>query len=209
MSTVTVAITNWNYGVFLGDAVRSIIAQTRPADDWYIVDDGSTDHESLELYSVFNDRVIKHGNQRGTAAACNTALERCKTDFLINLDADDFMAQNYLGMMLDTAEKENADWVYCDSQLVDELGHDLTRMNYPAFDSEKLMVQNFINQSAMIRAEISRKVGGHRPCADALNDWDIWKRIASTGVKAVKCPDTILFYRHHGFSRMHGGRGIG
>ena len=43
MSTVAVALCNYNHGKYLDGCLRAIVTQSRPADQIVIVDDGSTD----------------------------------------------------------------------------------------------------------------------------------------------------------------------
>src|ERR1700674_2804175 len=43
VSTVAVALCNYNHGKYLDGCLRAIVTQSRPADQIVIVDDGSTD----------------------------------------------------------------------------------------------------------------------------------------------------------------------
>lgn len=205
-NTVTIAITNWNYGRFVPEAVRSILRQSRQPEDWYIVDDGSDD-ESIAFYGTLPmDRVILHGEQRGAAAAYQTALDRCKTDYIIFLDADDELAPDYVEKMLQTADARRVDWVYSDMEMIDERGVRIRMAEFPdKFSRAGIQKSNFIHASALIRADLARAAGGFRVCK--LKDWDLWKRVADLGAEAAKCPNTILRYRQHGASQMTTGRG--
>ena len=88
---VDVLVTNHNYARFLPQAIESACAQTHPAVNVVVVDDGSTD-ESRELLRGFEDRVeVVLKEQGGQASAINVGLERCRGEVLLLLDADDVL----------------------------------------------------------------------------------------------------------------------
>jgi glycosyltransferase involved in cell wall biosynthesis len=88
--TISVVITNYNYGAFVGDAIRSVLAQTYPHVECVVVDDGSTD-QSWEVISSFEGIVkIQQRNQR-QAVALRTGIEAASGDVVIGLDSDDFL----------------------------------------------------------------------------------------------------------------------
>lgn len=203
---VTVCITNWNYGRWLGAAIDSVTGQTVSARDWYVVDDASSDPESLVIYSTIPDRVHRVEVQRGAVSSYNRGLELCKTEWIIYLDADDELALTYIEEMLDVAYRLNVPWVYCDATRTDEDGRSIGVIRYRPFCPEQLKRGNFIHSAAMIKADIIRSVGGWKE--HRLEDWDLWKRVAEAGHKAAWIRRPLLRYRKHGPSRMNGGRGL-
>jgi len=88
---VDVVITNHNYARFLPDAIESACAQTHPAVNVVVVDDGSSDG-SQEVLRGFSDRVeVILKEQGGQASAINAGVERCRGEVLLLLDADDVL----------------------------------------------------------------------------------------------------------------------
>jgi len=88
---VDVVITNHNYARFLPDAVESACAQTYPDVNVVLVDDGSSDG-SRELLRGYSDRVeVVLKEQGGQASAINAAVDRCRGEVLLLLDADDVL----------------------------------------------------------------------------------------------------------------------
>jgi glycosyltransferase involved in cell wall biosynthesis len=88
---VDVVVTNHNYGDFVTDAIDSALHQTHPNVHVVVVDDGSTD-DSRERLLAYKDEVelILKANG-GQASAINAAMERCRGDVVILLDADDLI----------------------------------------------------------------------------------------------------------------------
>ncbi len=86
--TVSVVITNYNYGHFLPACLESIARQTVAVDQVLVVDDGSTDAsrdylaECPQIETLFQDNL-------GQAAAFNSGFSRATGAVVIFLDADD------------------------------------------------------------------------------------------------------------------------
>jgi glycosyltransferase involved in cell wall biosynthesis len=79
----------YNGEEYLGETLRSILAQTRPADEVVIVDDGSTDG-TPDVLAGFGDaiRVVVQRNS-GHTMALNRAFAEARFDYIANCDADD------------------------------------------------------------------------------------------------------------------------
>jgi len=89
---VSVVINDFNYGRYLGRAIRSVLAQEFPADamELIVVDDGSTD-DSRAQAAAFGARVRYHYQEnRGQAGALNRGFELARAPYVALLDADDF-----------------------------------------------------------------------------------------------------------------------
>lgn len=87
---ISVIITNYNYGRFVGDAIDSVLAQTYPHVECIVVDDGSTDH-SREVIAARPGVVAIFKENGGQAKALVTGLEAAKGEIVISLDADDWL----------------------------------------------------------------------------------------------------------------------
>ena len=93
MSLVTVGLPFHNARDTLGDAIRSVIAQTH--EDWelLLVDDGSTDG-SLEVARSVRDprvRVLSDGARRRLPARLNQIVSASRAELVARLDADDML----------------------------------------------------------------------------------------------------------------------
>ena len=84
---VSIIITNYNYGRFLGEAIASALAQTWQHKEVIVLDDGSRD-DSLEIACRYPITVIAQKNS-GLSLARNNALTVAQGDYVIFVDADD------------------------------------------------------------------------------------------------------------------------
>ena len=87
---VSFIIPSYNYGRYLKDAVNSVRMQEYPATEIIVVDDGSTDDTQEVLKEIDGIKNIYQKNQ-GLSAALNTGIKNSSGDFLVFLDADDWI----------------------------------------------------------------------------------------------------------------------
>jgi glycosyltransferase involved in cell wall biosynthesis len=88
---VSVAITNHNYGQYVGGAIASVLQQTHPPFEIIVVDDGSTDSSRTVLQNLSSDVEVMFTENRGVSAATTTAVQACSGDVVALLDADDLI----------------------------------------------------------------------------------------------------------------------
>jgi glycosyltransferase involved in cell wall biosynthesis len=90
----------YNVERFVGDAVRSVLAQSFSDFELLIVDDLSPDRSSA-ICEAFHDpriRIIRHRENRGLAGARNTGIRHARGELLAFLDSDDSWAPEKLAL---------------------------------------------------------------------------------------------------------------
>ena len=94
--SISIVINNYNYGRFLGEAIRSALEQSIAALEVIVVDDGSTDN-SHDVIESFGSRIHPiYQLNGGQAAAFNSGIRAAKGDWVWLLDADDVLKPNAL-----------------------------------------------------------------------------------------------------------------
>jgi glycosyltransferase involved in cell wall biosynthesis len=96
---ITVLIATYNRADLVGEAVESVLAQTRPADEIIVIDDGSTDGTAARL-AAFEGRirVIAKANG-GVSSARNAGLAAATGDWVTFLDDDDVWTPGRLAIL--------------------------------------------------------------------------------------------------------------
>ena len=97
--TICVAIVNYNYARYLPQAIDSVLDQLDPFDQVIIVDDGSTDNsrEVIAAYDGLVEPILKENGGQLTASLA--ALARCRCDYFYVLDADDYVAAEFVATL--------------------------------------------------------------------------------------------------------------
>lgn len=110
---VSVIIPAYNVEKYIEKCITSILEQTYKNIEIIIVNDGSTDKtgQIIESISKKDDRIrfINKKNQ-GVSAARNSGLEISTGDYLIFVDGDDYIAQDYVEYMLSIVEKTGSEF---------------------------------------------------------------------------------------------------
>lgn len=103
---VSIIIPCYNAAPWLAATLESAIAQTWPAIEILVVDDGSTD-ESVSIVRRFNHPQLKVITQpnAGAAAARNRGLSEADGEYIQFLDADDLLAPDKIALQLEALLK--------------------------------------------------------------------------------------------------------
>ena len=95
---VSIVMPSWNTARFIGDSIRSVLAQTYPHWELLIVDDCSTD-DTDDVVASFADariRFFKNETNSGAAVSRNRALREAEGEWIAFLDSDDLWAPDKL-----------------------------------------------------------------------------------------------------------------
>jgi hypothetical protein len=86
-----VVVINYNYSEYVGQCIESALAQDHPNVRVIVVDDGSTD-DSLEILKSYGESITLISQENaGMMAASNKGFEACSADYVLFLDADDYL----------------------------------------------------------------------------------------------------------------------
>lgn len=200
---ISVIITAHNYGRFLTQCIDSVLAQTFQDFEAIVVNDGSTDNttEVLEAYAHRPRLHILPLPGVGLAAACNAGIRVSCGQFVIRLDADDFLDPHALMVMREVlTSRPKIGLVYPDYYTVDERGRFLGYVPVPRVqEGARLLDVNPLAGGALYRRSCFDELGGYNEALRYQEDYDFWLRfIERFQAYGVGLP--LLSYRQHGSS---------
>jgi glycosyltransferase involved in cell wall biosynthesis len=192
-----------NGAPFLPRLFASARAQSRPFDELWLFDDGSTDG-SGEVAAAHGAKVLRSEASLGPSAARNRLTTACRCDWLHFHDADDIMDPLYLER---TAARiaEGVDLVICDMPWVEE--ETGRRENHWTYDEAALarhpaayLLLNTVGGiNGLYRREALLAVGGFDENLKFWEDLELNLRLGARGARtAVVNEDLVTAYRRRG-----------
>ncbi|MEZ5294605.1 MAG: glycosyltransferase family A protein [Vicinamibacterales bacterium] len=176
---IAVVIPAFNAAATIGDTLRSVYAQTLPAREVVVVDDGSTD-DTARVASTCGARVISLPN-RGAAAARNVGIANTTAPWIAFLDADDEWVPDKLERQ--SAGQQGRPMSYTDAWIVDGLTERRVSAIAPCPSGailEALVLNNVITlSSVLVRRDVLAEAGGFPEALRVVHDWPLWLRIAA------------------------------
>jgi glycosyltransferase involved in cell wall biosynthesis len=205
---VAVVIPLYNYGMYIEDCMRSVVEQTLDCISIAIVDDRSAD-AGPELAEKFlrqnatrfcSARLVRHERNLGPSMARNSGVAWTDEPLLFMLDADNRIRPPALARLRSALEIDNADFAY--SQLF-IFGSEINVGVADIWDIDRLRRGNTIDAMAMIRRSALLKARGYAvlPEDKGWEDYDLWCRFFSLGMRGVFVPELLCEYRRHNQSR--------
>lgn len=122
---VSVIVPVYNAEKSLEKCISSILEQTYRDVELILVDDGSTDQSGkiCEFWKRKDDRIeCFYQDNSGVSAARNLGLEKCKGQYIMFVDADDFIDAGCCSKLVEIIEGKNVDIVFCEHRKVFEDG---------------------------------------------------------------------------------------
>jgi glycosyltransferase involved in cell wall biosynthesis len=205
---VSVIIPAHNQESYLLATIQSVLAQTRPAHEIILVDDGSSDGTArvAQGYRAAGLTYLFQANQ-GPSAARNTGLRASHGEFVTLLDADDLWDPHFLETMVPLLAADPAlGAVYCNSRYIDATGQPLNQVPYaqvpaPAQFLNELRWGNFLSIHAVLaRRACVERAGLFDQTLRWSEDWDLWWRMAELN-SFRGTPQALAKYRMHGRNR--------
>lgn len=193
-----------NGAATLAAAVESIRAQTFPAWELIVIDDHSTDGTPRMLAEMAgaDPRIRVLGNpSRGIAHALETGCAAAHGEWIARMDADDLMHPERLERQLEHARRHpDLGLVSCMVRYGGSQAGYAAHVDWlNSLDSpETIAMRRFVeapvaHPSVMFRRRLLETHGGYRH-GDFPEDYELWLRWLSAGIRFGKAPETLLVW---------------
>jgi len=196
MPEVSVIIPCYNQGATIRETLASVWAQTFLDYEIIVVNDGSTDPETVSILKDLSGprlRVI-HTENQGLSEARNTGISASLGRYILPLDSDDRIGPRYMEFAVQALDADvNLGIVYC---LAEKFGDEEGPWVLKDFSIKQMMDHNVIFCTSFFRREDWESVGGYkRDMKYGLEDYDFWLSILGLGRKVKRIDEVLFFYR--------------
>lgn len=197
---ISVIIPCYNQAQTLGESIESVLNQKRKADEIFVINDGSTDGTSA-IAKNYPVKLVEQVN-KGLSSARNTGIMNATGDYVVPLDSDDVMLEDYLKRIEEVAKETDADIIAPSFKEFGVRDTEIILMENPTIQDFK--EANRIPYFSAIKREALLEVGGYSPkMVWGWEDWHIWFNLLSRGKKLVTIPEILVKYRTKPQSMIH------
>lgn len=189
---VSVFVPCKDYGIYIEKAIHSIFSQTLKNIEIIVIDDGSVDNTWDILKKYENIKKVRNEETKGLAFVTNQALPLCRGEYVMRLDADDWLEPYALEIMANWLDKNRAyNAVFSDFNIFWE-----NTNTYQPIRADQLEMPHL--GCALIRrmAWNDIKVNENLTCRDG---WDFWLKFKQRFLVGY-IPELLWNYRKHGNS---------
>ncbi|WP_394549220.1 glycosyltransferase family 2 protein [Priestia aryabhattai] len=167
--TLSVMISNYNMVKFLSVAIQSCFMQTIPFDQIIVIDDGSTDESlsMLEKWNSYPNVKLFYKQNEGKAKALNYIVPFVTSDFVLELDADDwldpdavFLIKSHLENIKSNISLLYGNWRYWNQKAKGEVEFSKVRKGKPINNSQELLSYPLPLGPRIYRTSILKEEGG-------------------------------------------------
>lgn len=214
---VSVIVPTYNRPDMLEEAIASILAQTYTNFEIIVVNDCGRDVGELvqSLNRLNNITYVRHGSNRGLAAARNSGIKLARGKYIAYLDDDDIFYPDHLGTLVGCLEQNEYQVAYTDAYRAHQVYQDgsyiITGRDIPYsidFSKDILLAQNISPVNCFMHTrQCLNEVGLFDEGFHAHEDWELWVRISRKyDFKHIRKVTTEFRWRTDGSTMSSGSR---
>lgn len=205
---VSVIMPCYNQGEWIDAAIKSVKASTYKNLEIVVIDDGSTDEKTRQIFEAFDEpgvKLVRQSNQ-GVCAARNNGIKASSGELIMPLDCDDTISSTYIEKAVRVFERDasvnlvGGMYVFNTDGVLSEPWADLKRSG---FVSSYFMAWNFLPPCCVMRRSAVEKLGGYSRFLSkwAFEDQDLFMRMFRKMGGLYMLNEIVWYYRQHGMSR--------
>lgn len=178
---ISVLITTYNCGPYIGQAIKSILNQTFRDFEFLIIDDGSTDNTEHIVKSFSDKRIIYRSMHHvGRSKALNYGLNCCTNDWIALMDADDIAHPLRFEKQIAVLSGSKNEICFTDAAYFknNRLLY-IIQNNFDEDDINEVLALHghFTNSTFIFNKKHIIEFGGYKESLNVFEDYDLWLRI--------------------------------
>lgn len=185
---------------FLTECLDSILNQSYQNFEICIVDDCSTNEETIETLKKYqkNEKIFVkfHKKNEHISKTTNDALKMANGEFIALVDNDDVLSSDAFYQVVKALNKDKEiDFIYSDEDKLDLKGIRRDPNFKPDYSPDTLMSMNYICHLSVIRKKLVEQVGGFEIGLEGAQDYDLFLKITEKTSKIYHIPKILYHWR--------------
>ena len=199
---VSILMPVYNTAPYLKEAMDSILSQTFKDFELIVLNDCSPDNAD-EILDMYNDpRIVRYKGERnmGLSNVLNAGMDMARGKYIARMDSDDISLPNRLEVQVKYMEEHpDIDLCSCGMKMFGAKDDIWVRDSDPEkVKVTALLFSPILHASSIWKKESFDKYGlRFRQEMVPAEDYDMWCRALSKGLKLVNLPNVLYRYRIH------------
>jgi GT2 family glycosyltransferase len=185
---------------WLREAIDSVINQAYENWELFLIDDGSTLAETIQLLRGIAQRdarivVVRRESTGGISAASNSGLDHARGEWVGLLDHDDLLEPDALFEAVKYLQTHpETDLIFSDEDKITEEGLAAPQFK-PDWSPDFLLSYNYLCHFTVIRRDFVEKAGRFRSEFDGAQDYDLFLRVTELTDRIHHIPRILYHWR--------------
>jgi len=198
---VSIVVPCYNQAHFLDETLQSVLDQSYSNWECIIVNDGSPDNTEYIAKQWCNKDhrfTYLYKENGGLCSARNAGISICKGEFVLPLDSDDILHQDYLIKLVPEFEKDDSlAIVSCYREFFRIDKSKIFYRDRPKGNTYRdFMFENILMPSSLYKKKYWKEVGGYdESMKHGFEDWEFWLSITKKGHKFKIVEEFLFYYR--------------
>jgi glycosyltransferase involved in cell wall biosynthesis len=209
--TVTVIVPCFNHAKYIDECLYSIYAQTVNPIEIIVINDGSTDNFDAVIEKHLSKIHMVNQKNQGLAKSRNLGFELAQGDYILPIDADDFIDPSFISNALRVIATNKVAIAYPD---IKKFGDEVGVFRHPPYSFDKLKQENYMVSCSLIvkSAWIAAKKAngyGYDPVISKLGGYEdhlFYLECGALGYYGAPIKKVLLNYRRTNQSMLNRAR---
>jgi glycosyltransferase involved in cell wall biosynthesis len=191
----SIVITCHNLEKYINEAIDSALNQKFDSFEVIVIDDGSTD-DSWRNIGRYKGRIKAFRRTNGLHSASyarNDGIERARGEYVVCLDGDDKLHEDYLAKLCSVLDSNP--WLGVAYSAWNLFGTNEGTIWPQPWNFEALKNANYIGCASLFRKEAWRRVGGYKNINPSWEDYDFWLSLGEARWFGQMYPEPLWDYR--------------
>jgi glycosyltransferase involved in cell wall biosynthesis len=200
-ATVSIIMPSYNSGLYIDQAVDSVIKQTYSNWELIIIDDASVDGSVERIQAKYNNenriKILRMNQNKGAAFCRNEGLIQSTGRYIAFLDSDDIWYPKKLKTQIEFISSNKFDMVFSSYDVMTDNLTFIKKVKPPS----KVTYKDIISKNPIGCLTVlydSQKVGKiPMPVIKMRNDWGLWIKIIKHSGEAASTSESLGALRKH------------
>ena len=202
---ISIVITAYNYKAYVLESIESCLNQKNTSLEYevIVVDDGSVDGTDAALAAVEHPRLRKFRIENsGIEQASNFGFLHSKGRYVVRVDADDKLANNYIEIIEHNLKSNpDFDFYYSNYFVIGAHGQIENSVQLPEFSKKEILSRgDFLATGTLYLRHSMEQLHGYSELVknSGLENYEFILKLILSGGRGFRIPCELFFYRRHG-----------